>query len=383
VAVKVDTFLLRAREAAGTDRMAEVLRSLARDVAHLLSKTEAAQIAALRTGLAGLQLDAVSYEAGLRDSVLEVLAAGQAARERETDEEQDVESAVRENWAPVLSLLRRRPMLPTEVAAELELNLDVVSRRLDQLRTAGLAEAQQHSADGRKRPHRLTLSGERIAKALPASLPEASRRLIRFAVRTVAALEATGRLTADTVHSLSKQAFFRTAVPHAEAADLFTEELTRAQLAMEPLPGIFKRIELGPVPEVLAACVDAAQLPKQLLQLPRLNPGETTLLVRSDRYRDQWNTLFAVVEPPPHWRSLAVSTADLRAEMEIPKGQLVLVYDNTQLMKQDQNNDQPWMAGFRKTFKSAQLKVLISGDESGAAWDKRFQPDLHTVQLHN
>ncbi|MEQ8457423.1 MAG: MarR family winged helix-turn-helix transcriptional regulator [Sandaracinaceae bacterium] len=130
----------------------------------------------LRAALARTSTDREPYADGYARALLDVLAASEVHREAtETDREIVEAVAERSEWREVLSLVDGGVCRPAALAEKLGKDAGHVSRVLSAIRGVGLLEVHQPpGGDGRSRPHRLTLRGERVLKQMGTSLARRS-----------------------------------------------------------------------------------------------------------------------------------------------------------------------------------------------------------------
>jgi DNA-binding MarR family transcriptional regulator len=231
------------------------LRRVARALGSELRREELDTLERFRAELAQTPLscdgadstDSSSYAAGYVASMLDITSEYETHLRHSVDKRELEDLVVREGWRELLLLLCEGPKLPSELADTLGQERSTVTRTLKKLRVAGLVRVHPGTTtDGRKRPHRLTLEGERIVARLNAGLPDDVARGIRVAVGMFRHLlaypsdspavfdEVAGQLLGDPdmapeAVAAWRQECARVNLPTSTAASAHTSDQTNAQ----------------------------------------------------------------------------------------------------------------------------------------------------------
>jgi DNA-binding MarR family transcriptional regulator len=182
-----------ARLGAARDAIAE-LRRAGQALGDELPRRRLDELRVLRAGLAGMKYPEASFELGYACALQDVMAAYEAAAQRLVDEEDAQAFILNEGWRDVLLALQSGSKRPADLAKETGKDPAWISRALQKLREAALVEASG-GADGRTKPHRLTLLGARVLARLPAPVSGDLLRGIRVAVHLDSSLVSRGRLS--------------------------------------------------------------------------------------------------------------------------------------------------------------------------------------------
>ncbi|WP_428264031.1 helix-turn-helix domain-containing protein [Haliangium sp.] len=178
--MKVDKVLKRL---AAKPEDAEELRRVARALGSELPRQRLEVLRAFRAGLARQTEPEGTFADGYLNGMLDITAEYEVSLRQVADESERQRLAMRREWREVLLALREGPMLPSEIATVLRRDRPTITRILKKLRIAGLVEAYaQDEVDGRTRPHRLTLHGQRLVDGLDAGVSAELERGIRIAV---------------------------------------------------------------------------------------------------------------------------------------------------------------------------------------------------------
>lgn len=151
----------------------EELRAAGQALGDELPRRRLDVLRAFRAGLARLPALAPSFARGYLLALADVAAAYDAAVE-EAHTEAEIAAALSPLAAEVLVGLSQRPTLPKELAGALHKDPPAVSRTLAKLHQAHLVQDYviTGGGDGRVRPQRLTLLGQRVARYLIDRAPE-------------------------------------------------------------------------------------------------------------------------------------------------------------------------------------------------------------------
>jgi DNA-binding MarR family transcriptional regulator len=174
--MKVEKVLSRLGQA---PEAVEELRAAGQALGDELPRRRLDVLRAFRAGLARLPAPVPSFAQGYLLALADVAAAYDAAVE-EAHTEAEIAAALSSLAAEILVGLNRHPALPKELASALHKDRAAVSRTLTKLHRAHLVQdyAIAGGGDGRVRPQRLTLLGQRVARYLAdrASVAPANRR---------------------------------------------------------------------------------------------------------------------------------------------------------------------------------------------------------------
>lgn len=336
------------------------LRRLARALGSELPREQLETLRSFRAELAQTpvvedeDVDARSYAAGYVASMLDVTAEYETSVQQKGDERTLERMVAREGWRDVLRALCDGPRLPSELASALGEDRSKITRTLQKLRAAGLVQAHAgESPDGRKRPHRLTVQGRRVATELGAGVSDDMARGIRLAVSLFKHLLAQSPSPATTLDTIAEDILGDTAAA-PEAVGLWAEEAQKAGLVAEyqgDVPVATPVESSDGVPQaVLARGSEAVRRSHALWQaapavLGQINErkGESMpVYVRtSDESWGAWAYALGKLETPG--RTIVDGDITSRA-LEPPAQRFVLLYDNADTLRADR--EQPTMQAF-------------------------------------
>jgi DNA-binding MarR family transcriptional regulator len=228
--MKVDKVLTRL---AGAPEDERELRRVARALGSELPRQRAEILRQFRAGLVSQEMSPGSFAQGYVNGLLDVTAEYEVALREVAEEAELGRLALRRDWRDVLMLLRDGPKLPSDIAAMLQKDRPTVTRILKKLRAAGLVQAYAHEeVDGRTRPHRLTVHGQRVLEGLDAGISADVERGIRLGIalfRQISAQASSSQAELDTI----ARAFLDEPGAAAAAASLWGTEAKSAGLVTE------------------------------------------------------------------------------------------------------------------------------------------------------
>ncbi|GAB4514751.1 MAG: hypothetical protein Tsb0020_33300 [Haliangiales bacterium] len=330
--MKVDKVLKRL--AARPDDRAE-LRRVARALGSELPKQRAEELTKFRATLARQLATDESYSDGYLRSMLDVTAEYEVSLREVSDESAVQRLALRKEWRDVLTLLRDGPRLPSDIAAELGRDRPTITRLLKRLRTAGLVEAYaQDEVDGRIRPHRLTLDGQRLVAGLDAGVSAETERGIRIAVALFQHLETHASAHQAELDTVAR-AFLGDASSAAAAVSLWSSETRVAGLAAE-FDGELHRLTSG-----AAAVGGRNQLfwdhgSTLLAQLRARRPQEMPVFVRTTN--DAWGAWAFALDGDQTGLSRTIVNGDILSRTIEAPPQYALLYDDPGVLGADRHN---------------------------------------------
>jgi DNA-binding MarR family transcriptional regulator len=141
------------------------LRRVARALGNELPRQRPEVLRCFRAGLARQPVTAGSHAEGYIAGLLDVAAEYEVSLRQAADQADIRRRALRKDWREVLVLLADGPRQPSDLAARVGKDRATLTRILKKLRAAGLVQVYaSNELDGRTRPHRLTLLGQRIVE---------------------------------------------------------------------------------------------------------------------------------------------------------------------------------------------------------------------------
>lgn len=228
--MKVDKVLTRF---AGAPDDVRELRRVARALGSELPRQRVEVLRQFRAGLAQQPVKSGSFAQGYINGLTDVTAEYEVSLREVAEEAEIGRLALRRDWREVLMQLRDGPKLPSDIAASLQKDRPTVTRILKKLRAADLVQAYSHEeVDGRTKPHRLTVHGQRVLDGLDAGISADVERGIRLGValfRQLTGQSSCSQAELDTI----VRAFLDDAGAAAAAASLWGAEAKTAGLVTE------------------------------------------------------------------------------------------------------------------------------------------------------
>jgi DNA-binding MarR family transcriptional regulator len=231
--MKVDKVLTRL---AGAPDDVRELRRVARALGSELPRQRIDVLRQFRAGLAQQPVSAGSlgsFARGYVNGLTDVTAEYEVSLRQVAEEAEIGRLALRRDWREVLMQLGDGPKLPSDIATSLQKDRPTVTRILKKLRAAGLVHAYSHEeVDGRTRPHRLTVHGQRVLDGLDAGISADVERGIRLGValfRQITSRASCSQAELDTV----VRAILDDPGAAAAAASLWGSEARTAGLVTE------------------------------------------------------------------------------------------------------------------------------------------------------
>lgn len=228
--MKVDKVLTRF---AGAPEDEGELRRVARSLGNELPRQRIDILRQFRAGLSQQEVRPGSFAQGYVNGLLDVTAEYETSLREVADEAEIGRLALRRDWREVLMLLRDGPKLPSDIALVLHKDRPTITRILKKLRVAGLVQAYSHDeVDGRTRPHRLTLHGQRVLEGLDAGVSSDIERGIRLGVALLRQISARSSASQADLDAIA-QAFLDEPGAAAAAVSLWGAEAKEAGLLAE------------------------------------------------------------------------------------------------------------------------------------------------------
>lgn len=354
------------------------LRRLARALGSELSREQLEVLRSFRAELvrvpevveADTDIDPRSYAVGYVASMLDVTAEYETHVRKDMDEQTLEHMVTHEGWRDILLLLRQGPRLPSEMADELGEDRSKITRALQKLRAAGLVQAYpSDSPDGRKKPHRLTVLGRRIASGLDTGVSPDVARGIRVAVGLFRHLLTNLSSSASALEDIAGEML---GDEHAasEAVRAWAEESKQAGLISEG-QGDYEQIAANirpsdgvPQPmlargsEAVRSTEDPWQTaPAVIREIMRRDPEHMPVYVRTnDRSWGAWTYALGKLESPGR----TIVDGDIASHsVEPPEQRFLLVYDDPEAVRADR--DEPTMQAFMERAES-KFVVASPGD---------------------
>lgn len=328
--MKVDKVL--ARFATAPENKKE-LRRVARALGNELPRHRLDVLRKFRAGLAKQRVTDGSLAEGYIDGLLDVTAEYEVSLRQGADECEIQRQALRKDWREVLLVLKEGPKRPSDVAALLAKDRPTVTRILKKLRAAGLVQVYaSDELDGRTRPHRLTLLGQRIVEGLDAGISADVERGISIAVALFRHL-VTHASSPTTALDPIAHAFLGDPGAAAAAVSLWAAEAKDAGLVAELgdeyllAPG--NEAPVGGRNEVLWD-----NIPALLDQLKGRKDEEVPVLVRT---HEAWGAWAYALQDHSTGRSRTIDNGDILAQtIELPP-RFDLLYDDPAVIGVDRD----------------------------------------------
>jgi DNA-binding MarR family transcriptional regulator len=300
------------------------------------------------------------YASGYVACMVDVTAEYEVTLRQHEDEHEYQNAAQHEGWRDMLLLLRNGPMLPSAIAEQLGVDRSTVTRSLSRMRAAGVVEvANGDSLDGRTRPHRMTLAGQRLLGRLQQSMPQDVRRGIRLAVSLISHVMKHSTSAANELENLAL-AELGDAQNATQAIEAWTEASTEHGLLHDIRAYVSDAHEpagaTAAEPPQLSSNAPWQRAP---LVLAHVQPGpaqdSVPLYVRTSN--DAWPAwAYALSQENGNHQSRAIVDRDIRTRTIQPPDQpFRLVYDDPSAISQDR--DDPTM---RELIARADEKFVVA-----------------------
>lgn len=314
-----------------------------------------------RAQLARVSLNENSYAAGYVNGMLDVAAEYEIFVQKAAEEQDLARTALRDEWRAVLMELAGGPKLPSELATRLGKDRPSITRILKRLRTAGLVQAYaSDSLDGRRRPHRLTLKGQRLLDSLAGSDSPVSAEVARgiaLAVRFFRHLVSHPQSSLAELDEIAGHVF-DDAAEASRAVHTWVEESQRARLISELDPAATpdgqSRVEPSS-PELHDAL--RTRIPSILDQIETRKDEQVPIYVRTNEV--SWGAWAHALQNHATGMSRTIIQGDITSgTVQPPDRRFNLVYDDPDAIATDR--DEPTMQAL---WARADQKFVVTSTE--------------------
>ncbi|MCP3063346.1 winged helix-turn-helix domain-containing protein [Myxococcus sp. K38C18041901] len=338
-------------------------RRLARDLGDAFCRQESSSLSEIRVALADLDTSTASDEVkGYFGALADLTAAYEASLAPLHEEAQVEQLARKDGWKPLLRVLQEGPILSGELATRTGKHPTSISKRLHEMRDAGLVHLYAYEGlDGRERPYRLTLRGQRVAKRLGKDLPEVAERIVAASVAFFARLAMERQVFQQSFHAFCRGILAGTGIDSSVLSHRLAEEGRQWGLLSQRNGLYLTALEATStqMKEQLENALSTKEEPSFFAQLRKKIPpvDEHLVLFRaSDLSRSTW-MMFLKQGSHPYPRHRLIDDGDLDVGLELDdEDSYSLVYESLALCKTDAE-----MESMRPLIRGAHQRICLDG----------------------